>query len=64
MMLNTMFLKLNRSTIVLALASMCFYGVFAYGLVRTDYLRLITLYTALFFLFYKLVQKHKNNIRF
>ncbi len=39
-----------------------FYIFFAYDLTRTDYTKLIMLYTALFFIFYKLVQILKHNI--
>lgn len=45
-------------------SSILFYWAFAYDLVRTDYIKLITLYSALFVLFYKLVQRFKSNIRF
>jgi len=63
-MLNSTLLKLNKIPIVLTLASVLLYIAFAYDLVRTDYIKLITLYTALFFLFYKLVQINKNNFKF
>ena len=48
----------------MAFGSILLYGVFAYDLVRTDYAKLLTLYTALFFLFYKLVQYNRNKLRF
>jgi hypothetical protein len=41
-----------------------FYGSFAYDLVREDFWKLITLYAALFFLFYKLIQFNKNRLPF
>ncbi|TGV04255.1 mannosyltransferase [Flavivirga rizhaonensis] len=44
------------------MACLLFYLSFAYNLTRTDYTKLITLYMALFFLFYKLVQILKHNI--
>lgn len=56
-------LKLNKIPILLALTSVAFYLSFAYDLVRTDYVKLISLYTALFFLFYKLVQITKGNFK-
>jgi hypothetical protein len=56
-------LKLNKIPILLALTSVVFYLSFAYDLVRTDYVKLISLYTALFLLFYKLVQITKGNFR-
>jgi hypothetical protein len=43
---------------------MLFYFSFAYNLERTDAIKLITLYVALFVLFYKLVQINKSNLRF
>jgi len=61
---NRSLLKLNKIPILLALTSATFYLSFAYDLVRTDYIKLITLYTALFFLFFKLVQINKENIKF
>ncbi len=63
-MLNTSLFKLNKIPIVLALTSVLFYFAFAYDLVRTDYIKLISLYSALFFLFYKLIQLNKNNFKF
>ncbi len=64
MFLNPAFLKLNKTSLLIVLSSILFYASFAYDLVRTDYTKLIMLYVALFFLFYKLVQLLKNNIRF
>lgn len=63
MFLNSAFLKLNKIPFLIALSSLLFYTSFAYDLVRTDYTKLIMLYTALFFLFYKLVQLLKSNIK-
>jgi Gpi18-like mannosyltransferase len=37
---------------------------FAYDLARTDYVKLISLYTGLFFLLYKLIQFSKHNLKF
>ena len=64
MLLNPTFLKLNKAPLLLVLLSILFYGAFAYDLVRTDYTKLIMLYSALFVLFYKLVQHFKSNTRF
>jgi hypothetical protein len=64
MLLNPTFLKLNKIPLLMVLTSALFYWVFAYELVRTDYIKLITLYSALFFLFYKLVHRFKSNIPF
>ena len=64
MLLNPTFLKLNIIPLLLVLLSFLFYGTFAYDLVRTDYTKLIILYSALFVLFYKLVQHFKSNTQF
>jgi len=48
----------------MALSSVFFYWAFAYDLTRTDYIKLIMLYTALFVLFYKLVTYIKSNTTF
>ncbi len=63
MLLNPTFLKLNKTPLLIAFVSILFYTSFAYDLVRTDYIKLITLYSALFFLFYKLIQLFKSNIK-
>ena len=63
MFLNITFFKLNKAAILIAILSVLFYTLFAYSLVRTDYAKLIMLYTALFFLFYKLVQLLKSDIK-
>lgn len=64
MLYNTFFLKLKKSSILFVLASILLYFVFAYNLIRTDYTKLIVLYCALFFLFYKLVSDNNNNFKF
>lgn len=63
-MFNISLLKHNKIPILLALTSVAFYLSFAYDLVRTDYVKLVSIYTALFFLFYKLVQIKKDDFRF
>ncbi len=55
--------KLHKIPILLSITSVLFYFSFAYDLVRTDYIKLIGLYTGLFFLFYKLVQISKHNLK-
>ena len=55
--------KLHKTPLLLSVASILFYFSFAYDLVRTDYLKLIGLYTGLFFLFYKLVQISKHDLK-
>ncbi|WOD44505.1 mannosyltransferase [Hwangdonia lutea] len=64
MFFNTAFFKLYKTPLLLAFASLLLYTSFAYDLVRTDYIKLVMLYVALFFLFYKLVQLLKGNIKF
>ena len=63
MRLNTSILKLYKIPLLLALSCFLFYGAFAYDLVRTDYIKLMSLYAALFFLFYKLIQLTKHNLK-
>lgn len=62
-MFNIAFLKLNKITILLSLLSVLFYVAFAYDLGRTDHIKLLSLYTALFFIFYQLL-KFKPNFKF
>ena len=64
MTFNPTFIKLNRVPLLLVLISLVFYLSFAYDLLRTDYLKLISLYAALFYFFYKLVQIAKHNLKF
>ena len=64
MHLNPTFFKLNRASLLMVLASFLFYIAFAYDLLRTDYVKLMVLYGALFFLFYKLIHFSKGNITF
>jgi hypothetical protein len=63
MLLNPALLKLNKTPLLLVFASMLFYALFAYDLLRTDYIKLVMLYLALFFLFYKILQIFKHNIK-
>lgn len=60
-MINLSLLKLNKIPILLALLSVMFYVSFAYDLVRTDYIKFVSLYAALFFLFYNLIFNSKNS---
>lgn len=64
MPLNLTALKRNNIPLLLVISCVFFYIAFAYNLVRTDYIKLITLYSALFFLFYKLVHLLKSQIVF
>lgn len=63
-MFHPSFLKLHKTPILFTLISMAFYVSFAYDLARTDYIKLISLYVALFLLFYKLVQTTSWNFKF
>jgi len=55
--------KLHKVPLLLAITSILFYWSFAYDLERTDYIKLLGLYTGLFFLFYKLIQITKHDIK-
>ncbi len=63
-MFDEAFYKSYKIPILFTLLSVALYVSFAYGLLRTDYIKLISLYSALFFLFYKLVQINKFNLKF
>ena len=56
--------KLHKFPILLVLISILFYYVYAYHLVRSDFVRLILLYGALFFFCFKLIQFEKWNYKF
>jgi hypothetical protein len=55
------FIKSNRTVFLLAVLSTAFYASFGYDLVRSDFVKLITLYTALFFLAFKIIQISKGH---
>lgn len=61
MPINTSLLKTYKIPLLLIVTSLVLYWDFAYRLVRTDYIKLISLYAALFFLYYKLVQVLKHD---
>ncbi|PCJ98845.1 MAG: mannosyltransferase [Flavobacteriaceae bacterium] len=48
----------------MVLGSLAFYVSFAYDLDRTDFIKLVALFVALFFLHYKLIQFEKWNLKF
>lgn len=48
-------IKSNRILVLLAFISAIFYAGFAYDLVRSDFIKLISLYGALFFLAYRII---------
>ncbi len=60
----TTYVKLHKVSLVLAFLSITFYYTFAYHLERTDFIKLVTLFAALFFLCFKLIQFEKWNFRF
>jgi alpha-1,6-mannosyltransferase len=57
-------LKHYKTPFLLAIISLFFYVLFAYQLERTDYIKLITLYTGLFILSYKLIEFGKIDFKF
>ncbi len=56
--------KLHKIPILLVLGSAVFYGIFGYDLVREDFIKLICLFGALFFLHFKLIQFERWNTAF
>ena len=58
------FLKLHKVSLLLAALSLVFYYTFAYHLERTDFVKLLTLFIALFLLCFKLIQFEKWNFKF
>ncbi len=60
----TTYWKLHKVPILLVAFSLAFYGVFAHQLQRTDFVKLLTLFAALFFLCFKLIQFEKWNFKF
>jgi hypothetical protein len=56
--------NLHRISILMLLLSTVLYAAFAYDLERTDSFKLLTLYGALFFFCFKLIQFEKLNYRF
>ncbi|WP_223032762.1 mannosyltransferase [Hanstruepera marina] len=62
MLKSAVFIR-HRIPFLFALTSLLFYIVFAYDVIRTDYIKLVTLYVGLFVLFYKLVQFLKHDIK-
>ncbi|MCG2460627.1 mannosyltransferase [Flavobacteriaceae bacterium F89] len=60
----TKYWKLHKYAIVMAIASLALYQTFAYHLERTDFIKLVTLFAALFFFCLKLIQFEKWNLKF
>ncbi len=57
-------LQTYRTPLLMVFTSLVFYVSFAYQLERSDFIKLLSLYAALFFLFYKLVQTNAGNYKF
>jgi len=58
------YVKLHKVSLLLAFFSLFCYYTFAYHLERTDFIKLLTLFAALFLLCFKLIQFEKWNFRF
>ncbi|MBC9794377.1 mannosyltransferase [Sinomicrobium weinanense] len=56
--------KYHKFPVLIALGCIVLYASFAYQLVRTDFIKLITLYGALFFLYTKVIALEKGNMGF
>ncbi|MFD2586397.1 mannosyltransferase [Croceitalea marina] len=56
--------KLHKYPIIIALGCVFFYYTFAYHLIREDFVKLLSLYSVLFFFYYKLIQFEKWNFKF
>ncbi|WP_298530716.1 mannosyltransferase [uncultured Algibacter sp.] len=63
MLLNPSFFKLHKAPIFMALLSLILYWLFAYHLIRTDYIMLVSLYVGLFILFYQIFKHLRNNFK-
>jgi alpha-1,6-mannosyltransferase len=55
------FLRTNRIPFLYAVLCLIFYWAFAYDLVRSDFIKLITLFIALFFIGYRLIKMYGWN---
>ena len=53
-------LKSNKTTLLLVLVIGLFYWIFAFDLIRSDFIKLISLFGGLFFLTYKIIQLNKG----
>lgn len=63
MLLNPSLIKLYKMPLLMVFSSVLLYWVFAYNLIRTDYIKLITLYIGLFVLFYNVIKLLKHNTK-
>ena len=55
------FIKHNRILLLITVIRIGLYASFAYDLARSDFVKLFSLYTGLFFLTYKILQISKQN---
>lgn len=55
--------KYNRFSILLIVAGLLFYWSFSYQLERTDFTKMISLWAALFFVSYKIIQLNPDNYK-
>ncbi|MEH6535083.1 MAG: glycosyltransferase 87 family protein [Psychroserpens sp.] len=58
------FWKLYKVPLLLTIVSLFLYWLFAYDLIRTEYTKLITLYSALWLVYILLLKYAKDNLRF
>jgi len=58
------FIKFYKIPLLFAILSVAFYISFGYDLVRSDFIKLISLYSTLFFSAYFLIEKFKTSFRF
>ncbi len=56
--------KYHKFSVLLILITFLFYWSFAYTLERVDFIKMISLWTGLFFVSYKLIQLNPNNWKF
>ncbi|MFC4221043.1 polyprenol phosphomannose-dependent alpha 1,6 mannosyltransferase MptB [Flagellimonas marina] len=56
--------RLHKYPILFVIGSLLFYASFGYDLVRTDFIKLLTLFAGLFFFMVKLMQFEKWNFKF
>ena len=57
-------LKFNLAPLLIVLTSSIIYALFTYDLVRTDYIKLITLYVSLFILFLQIIKIYKYEVNY
>jgi len=58
------FIRLHKFSLLLLISGLLFYTAFAYDLEREDFIKLLSLYTACFFISWKMIQLEKVNFWF